>query len=307
MNPKLKKNLKKTYRKNGENMKISFAQAFKNLFTSRKIDEEFFENLTDALVEGDMGAKLAYEICDQLEKICREKKISDESEIKNELKKLLSSMVRACEFTPEKGKVNIYMMLGVNGVGKTTSAAKIARLYKERGERVIMAASDTFRAAAEEQLEMHGERLGIRVISHQHGSDPSAVVFDAAESCRANGGGLIIADTAGRLHNKENLVRELQKIDRIAAQKADQGCFKKILVIDGTTGQNALRQAEVFSESVGVDAIVITKYDSTARGGCVFTIGKELSLPVLFVCTGEKYEDIRPFEPEKYIEEFIGN
>ena len=198
------------------------------------------------------------------------------------------------------------MMLGVNGVGKTTTAAKVARLYKESGENVIMAASDTFRAAAEEQLEMHGERLGIRVISHQHGSDPSAVVFDAAESCRANGGGLIIADTAGRLHNKENLVRELQKIDRIAAQKADEGCFKKILVIDGTTGQNALRQAEVFSESVGVDAIVITKYDSTARGGCAFTIGKQLGIPVLFVCTGEKYENIQKFEPEKYIEEFLG-
>ena len=286
--------------------KLSFAQKFKNLFSSKKIDDEFFDDLTDALVEGDMGAKLAYEITEELEKICREKKISDEDAIKNELKSMLSSYIKACEFVPEPGKVNVYMMLGVNGVGKTTSAAKIARLYKEKGEKVIMAASDTFRAAAEEQLEMHGERLGIRVISHQHGSDPSAVVFDAAESCRANGGGVIIADTAGRLHNKENLVRELQKIDRIAAQKADEGCFKKILVIDGTTGQNALRQAEVFSESVGVDAIVVTKYDSTARGGCVFTIGKQLGIPVLFVCTGEKYEDIRPFEPEKYVEEFLG-
>lgn len=287
--------------------KLSFAQKFKSLFSSKKIDEEFFDDLTDALVEGDMGAKLAYEITEELEKICREKKISDEDAIKTELKSMLSSYIKACEFTPEPGKVNVYMMLGVNGVGKTTTAAKIAKLYKERGEKVIMAASDTFRAAAEEQLEMHGERLGIRVIAHQHGSDPSAVVFDAAESCRANGGGVIIADTAGRLHNKENLVRELQKIDRIAAQKADEGCFKKILVIDGTTGQNALRQAEVFSESVGVDAIVITKYDSTARGGCVFTIGKQLGIPVLFVCTGEKYENIQPFEPEKYVEEFLGN
>ena len=287
-------------------MKLSFAEAFKSLFSSKKIDEEFFEELTDALVEGDMGAKLAFEITEELEKICREKRISEEAEIKDELKKMLSDLVKPVEFIPKKGKVNIYMMLGVNGVGKTTSAAKVARLYKERGENVIMAASDTFRAAAEEQLEMHGERLGIRVIAHQHGSDPSAVVFDAAESCRANGGGVIIADTAGRLHNKENLVRELQKIDRIAAQKADQGCFKKILVIDGTTGQNALRQAEVFSESVGVDAIIITKYDSTARGGCAFTIGKQLGIPVLFVCTGEKYEDIEPFNPQKYIDEFIG-
>ncbi len=287
-------------------MKLSFAKAFKNLFSSKKIDEEFFENLTDALVEGDIGAKLAYELTEELEDICREKKISDEAAIKNELKTMLSSCVKSCDLVPEPGKVNIYMMLGVNGVGKTTSAAKIAKIYKEKGEKVIMAASDTFRAAAEEQLEMHGQRLGIRVIAHQHGSDPSAVVFDAAESCRAGGGGLIVADTAGRLHNKENLVRELQKIDRIAAQKADEGCFKKILVIDGTTGQNALRQAEVFSESVGVDAIVITKYDSTARGGCVFTIGKQLGIPVAFVCTGEKYENIQGFDPEKYVEEFLG-
>lgn len=287
-------------------MKISFAQKFKNLFSSKKIDEEFFEDLTDALVEGDMGAKLAYEITEELESICREKKISDEADIKNELKQMLLSFVKSYDLVPEQGKVNLFMMLGVNGVGKTTSAAKIAKLFKDRGEKVIMAASDTFRAAAEEQLEMHGERLGIRVIAHQHGSDPSAVVFDAAESSRANGGGVIIADTAGRLHNKENLVRELQKIDRIASQKADAGCYKKLLVIDGTTGQNALRQAEVFSESVGVDAIVITKYDSTARGGCAFTIGKQLGLPVAFVCTGEKYENIQTFDPEKYVEEFLG-
>ena len=253
-----------------------------------------------------MGAKLAYEITEELEKICREKKLSDEADIKNELKNMLLSYVKSYDLIPEPGKVNLFMMLGVNGVGKTTTAAKIAKLYKEKGEKVIMAASDTFRAAAEEQLEMHGERLGIRVIAHQHGSDPSAVVFDAAESSRANGGGVIIADTAGRLHNKENLVRELQKIDRIAAQKADPGCYKKLLVIDGTTGQNALRQAEVFSESVGVDAIVITKYDSTARGGCAFTIGKQLGLPVAFVCTGEKYENIQNFDPEKYVEEFLG-
>ena len=286
--------------------KLSFAQAFKNIFGSKKINEEFYDDLTDALVEGDLGAKHAFELTDQLEEICRSKKITDQDEIKKELSQLLLPLVKKCEFNPEKGKVNIYMLLGVNGVGKTTSAAKIARLYKERGENVVMSASDTFRAAAEEQLEMHGQRLGIRVISHQHGSDPSSVVFDAAQSVRAAGGGLIIADTAGRLHNKENLVRELQKIDRIAREKADPGCYKKILVIDGTTGQNALRQAEVFSESVGVDALVITKYDSSARGGIAFSIGKELSIPVLYVCTGEKYENIAPFDPEKYIQEFLG-
>ncbi len=286
--------------------KVSFAQKFKNLFTSAKISGEFFDDLCDALVEGDIGAKTAYEMTENLEEICREKKISSEELVRDELKKMLCSYAKSVDFTVQKGKVNIFMLLGVNGVGKTTSAAKIANYYRKLGEEVILAASDTFRAAAEEQLEMHGNNLGIRVVSHQHGSDPSAVVFDAADSARAKNGALVIADTAGRLHNKENLVRELQKIDRIAREKADEGCYKKILVIDSTTGQNAVRQAEVFSEAVGVDGIIMTKYDSTARGGAAFSIGKELGIPVAFVCTGEKYDDIAPFSPEKYVDEFLG-
>lgn len=286
--------------------KVSFAEKLKNLFRSSKVDEDFFEELTDILVEGDIGAKMAFEITGELEEYCHKNKILSEEEIKALLKEKLSQYVKTCSIPVQKGRVNLFMLLGVNGVGKTTTAAKIANLYKKQGEKVILAASDTFRAAAEEQLEMHGERLGIRVISHQHGSDPSSVVFDACQACRAEGGGLVIADTAGRLHNKENLVRELQKIDRISCEKSDEGCYKKILVIDGTTGQNAVRQAETFNEAVGVDAIVITKYDSTARGGMVFTIGKTLEIPVLYVCTGEHYEDIKPFESEKYIEEFLG-
>lgn len=287
--------------------KVSFFGKIKNLFKPKsKISEEFYDDLTDVLVEGDIGAKFAFELSERLRDVCGSKKIEDEGEVRLELKKLLLPYAKSVSFAPEKGKVNIYMMLGVNGVGKTTSAAKIAKLYRDSGESVLLAASDTFRAAAEEQLEMHGERLGIRVIAHQHGTDPAAVVFDAADSARAAGGALVIADTAGRLHNKENLVRELQKINKIAAQKADEGCFKKLIVIDATTGQNALRQAEVFSEAVGVDGIVLTKYDSTARGGVAFTIGKELSLPVAFVCTGERYEDIQSFDPEKYTNEFLG-
>lgn len=287
--------------------KFSFAQKIKNLFSSKsKINEEFYEDLTDALIEGDIGAKTAFELTEKLEKICKEKKVETEEEVRLELKNLLLPFAQSADFEVQKDKVNIFMMLGVNGVGKTTSAAKMANIYKQSGGNVVLAASDTFRAAAEEQLEMHGERLGIRVIAHQHGGDPSAVVFDAAESVKASGGGLVIADTAGRLHNKENLVRELQKIDRIASQKADEGCYKKFLVIDATTGQNALRQAEVFSESVKVDAIILTKYDSTARGGVAFSIGKELGIPVAFVCTGEKYENIQKFNPEEYTKEYLG-
>ena len=287
--------------------KVSFLGKIKNLFRPKsKISDEFFDDLTDVLVEGDLGAKFAFELSEQLRDICAEKKIEDEEVARQELKNLLLPFAKSVSFDVEKDKVNIFMMLGVNGVGKTTSAAKIANLYKQAGENVLLAASDTFRAAAEEQLEMHGERLGIRVIAHQHGTDPAAVVFDAADSARSSGGALVVADTAGRLHNKVNLVRELQKINKIASQKADEGCYKKLIVIDATTGQNALRQAEVFSQSVGVDGIVLTKYDSTARGGVAFTIAKELGIPVAFVCTGEKYADIQKFEPEKYTNEFLG-
>ena len=287
--------------------RMSFAQKLKNLFSANKVDEIFFEELTDLLIEGDVGAKLAFELTEQLEDSCKKNKITEKDGILAELGKKLSEFAFKADFEINDSKTNVFMFLGVNGVGKTTTAAKVANYFKNQGKKVILAAADTFRAAAEEQLEMHGNNLGIRVVAHQHGSDPSSVVFDAADSARAGGGALVLADTAGRLHNKENLVRELQKIDRIARQKADEGCCKKILVIDGTTGQNAVRQAEVFNEAVGVDALVLTKYDSTAKGGMIFAIGRELKIPVWFVCTGEKYENIRPFEPENYIKEFIGN
>ena len=287
-------------------MKKSFGEKLKNLF-SKKIDEEFFEELTDSLVEGDIGAKTAFEITEELETVCRQKKISAQNDILQELKTLLLKNIREIKLEPDMSKTNVWMVLGVNGVGKTTSVAKLALWFKNKGiSNLILASSDTFRAAAIEQLDTHGERIGVRVVSHQYGSDPSAVVFDAAEAVKSKGPGLVIADTAGRLHNKENLVRELQKIDRTCSQKADEGCYKKIIVIDATTGQNALRQAEVFNEAVGLDAIIMTKCDSTAKGGVAVSIGRELGIPVAFVCTGEKYENIEPFNAEKYIDEFLG-
>ena len=289
-------------------MKESFGAKLKSLFSGKKsINEDFYDDLTDLLVEGDIGAKAAYLLVEELEDVCSKEKITDENQIILKLKELLLRDVKKLSLTPEKDKVNVSMVLGVNGVGKTTSVAKLANLFKARGwENLVLASSDTFRAAAIEQLAMHGDKIGVRVVSHQHGSDPSAVVFDAAQAIRAKGNGLVIADTAGRLHNKENLVRELQKIDKTCASKADPGCYKKILVIDATTGQNALRQAEVFHEAVGLDALIMTKYDSTAKGGVAFTIGKELGLPVSFICTGEKYPDIQEFNPEEYINEFLG-
>lgn len=288
-------------------MKQSFGEKLKALFSKgSSINDEFFEELTDMLVEGDIGAKTAFELVDQLEGICGKEKIRDQEGIIAKLEELLLADIKSFSLEPEDGKENIWMMLGVNGVGKTTTAAKLARYFNNKGlNNIILASADTFRAAAIEQLALHGERLGLRVVSHQHGSDPSAVVYDAADAMRAAGPGLVIADTAGRLHNKENLVRELQKIDRTCSIKADEGCYKKLLVIDATTGQNALRQAEVFNEAVKIDAIIMTKYDSTAKGGVAVSIGRELGLPVAFVCTGEGYDDIQIFDAKSYIKDFL--
>lgn len=288
-------------------MKKSFGEKFLALFKKKSaLSEDFYEELTDILVEGDIGAKTAFEIVDELEEICSKKKITEQEQIIQELKQLLLQSVKAVTLEPQKQKTNIWMILGVNGVGKTTSVAKMAKMYAKESVNVVLASADTFRAAAIEQLAMHAEKTGVRVISHQHGSDPSAVVFDAADAVRAKGEGLVLADTAGRLHNKENLVRELQKINKTCQLKADEGCYKKIIVIDATTGQNALRQAEVFNEAVGVDAIIMTKYDSTAKGGVAISIGRELGIPVAYVCTGEKYDDISVFNPENYIDDFLG-
>jgi fused signal recognition particle receptor len=288
-------------------MKKSFGSKFKALFSKGNKNEEFYDDLTDLLVEGDIGAKTSYLIVEELESVCSKNKITEQDDIMQELKKLLLETVKSVELNYEQGKQNVWMVLGVNGVGKTTSVAKLALWFKKRGlENLVLASADTFRAAAIEQLELHGNKVGVRVVSHQHGSDPSSVVFDAAEAVKAKGPGLVLADTAGRLHNKENLVRELQKIDKICRSKADEGCYKKILVIDATTGQNAVRQAEVFNEAVGIDAVIMTKYDSTAKGGCAVSIGKELNIPVAFVCDGEKYENISPFNASDYIDDFLG-
>jgi fused signal recognition particle receptor len=288
--------------------RLNFSESIRKLFGRHAAaDDSFFEELTDSLIEGDIGAKTAYQIVEELEKRCKAAKLSGNDAILGELEGILAPYARTASFVPAAGKVSVFMVLGVNGVGKTTSAAKMALWYRDHhGTPVILAAADTFRAAAIEQLKFHGDKLGVKVVAQQHGGDPGAVVFDAADSARAQGGGLVIADTAGRLHNKENLVRELQKIDRIAQSKADSDCYKKLLVLDATTGQNGLRQAEVFHEAVGIDAIILTKYDSSARGGIAIAAGRELGLPVAFVGTGERYADFAAFDPDSYLAEFTG-
>lgn len=281
---------------------MAFA-ALRRLFGKSKADEEFFEELTDALIEGDVSPAAAMKMTEALQH-----KGGSRDEVRANLIAMLDECVNGVELVPEAGKINIWMFLGVNGVGKTTTCAKVASVFNARGYKpIVLAAADTFRAAAIEQLAMHGKNIGLRVVHHQMGSDPSAIVFDAAEAVKAGGaGGLVIADTAGRLHNKEGLVRELQKINKTCVSKSDDGCCKKLLVLDATTGQNAVRQAEVFNEAVGIDAIVLAKSDATSKGGAVITIGHELHIPVAFIGYGEKYNDIKVFNKEEFIHAFIG-
>jgi fused signal recognition particle receptor len=292
----------------------SFAEKLKNFFGIRRsLSEEVFEDLTDVLVEGDFGAAGAYKLAEQLKEACKREKASDGEDARKILADLLwKTLLKAGPAASETGilepgKLAIILLLGVNGVGKTTTAAKLAERFRAlEKRRPILAAGDTFRAAAIDQLKVHGERLGVRVVAHQHGGDPAAVIYDAITAANAGGGDLIIADTAGRMHTKAGLVEELKKINRVIESRASGCSYVKYLVLDATTGRNALAQAEIFKEAVSPDGAILAKYDSSARGGTVFSLAEELKLPVVFLCTGEKYGDIAPFDARRYAEEFAG-
>jgi fused signal recognition particle receptor len=291
-----------------------FAGRLKNFFGIRSaVSEELFEDLADLLVEGDFGAAEAFSMADKLRDYARKEKIVDAAELRQALALLLEGVLGEAgkPGTLEDG-LGIILLLGVNGVGKTTTAAKLACRFRDTGRKPLLAAADTFRAAAIPQLKIHGERLGIRVIAHQQGGDPAAVVYDAIEAARAGGGDLIIADTAGRMHTKTALVEELKKIDRVVETKTNSSnangsiSYLKWLVLDATTGRNALAQAEIFHDAVSLDGVILTKYDSGAKGGVVFSLAGELKLPVVYICEGEKYPDIRPFDPHRFTREFTG-
>jgi fused signal recognition particle receptor len=289
---------------------MSFADRIKNFFGRRsEISEELFEDLADLLVEGDFGAAEAFKTVDFLRGICKKEKIAIAEDVRRKLGELLeSSLCPPPELSINVTGLSVILLLGVNGVGKTTTAAKLADYFRSPafGKRPILAAADTFRAAAIDQIKIHGERLGVRVIAHKHGGDPAAVVYDAIEAAQAGGGDVIIVDTAGRMHTKSALVEELKKIDRVVESRAGEARYIKLLALDATTGRNALAQAEIFHEAVALDGIILTKYDSSARGGAAFSLSASLKLPVTFVCDGEKYGDIKPFDPGVYTKEFIG-
>ena len=284
-----------------------FGEKLRSLFGGRKIDDAFFDELEDTLIEGDLGARLTDEIITELREISRREKITEAEELRARMKEILSGYIKSYEAMPEHGKVNVYMILGVNGVGKTTTIAKMAKRFSGEGYKVLLAAGDTFRAAAVDQLDIHATRLGMRIVKQQMGSDPGAVIYDAISSAEAHGDELILLDTAGRMHNKENLMKELQKMDKvIKARKIDDDCYRKFIVIDATTGQNGVSQAMLFNEAVKLDGVILTKYDSAAKGGSLLQIGRLLGLPVLFVCTGEGYDDIKPFDKDEFLSALMG-
>ena len=284
----------------------AFSAKIKKLFSSRKIDEAFFEELEDTLIEGDLGAKLTDEIIETLRKEAKAKGLSEAAELQALMKEILSYYISPYDVSLKPG-LNVFMILGVNGVGKTTTIAKMSKWYTKKGKKVLLAAADTFRAAAVDQLDIHAGRLGMRIVKQNMGSDPGAVVFDAVTSAIAQGDDLVLCDTAGRMHNKENLMRELQKMDKIVKTRGvKEENYSKFLVIDATTGQNGLSQAMLFNQAVKLDGVILTKYDSAAKGGALVQIGKTLGLPVVFVGTGEGYDDIHPFDKEEYLNALIG-
>ncbi len=288
-------------------MAKGFGARLKSLFGIKRFDESYFEELEELLIEGDLGSKLTMQISDEVRNLVRKKKDLTTRELQLLVKEQLRQMVHTFHPVIDRNALNVFLILGVNGVGKTTTIAKIARLYKTQGYSVTLAAADTFRAAAIDQLEVHANRVGVRIVKQESGSDPGAVVFDAITSARARGDQLLLVDTAGRMHNKEHLVRELAKIDKIVQTKGiDSVHYKKFLVIDSTTGQNGLSQATIFHQAIRLDALILSKYDSLAKGGALIQIGDSLGLPISFVGVGEKYGDLELFEAEPFLDSLVG-
>ena len=303
---------------------MNFTGKIKEFFGLKSaLSENFFDDLADLLVEGDFGAAPAVKLVERLELIAKKEKINETAPLKEQFIQLLTDELLSADPDNQVGNVfnsppgtikndiKVILLLGVNGVGKTTTAAKLAYRYSSMGKKPILAAADTFRAGAINQLKIHGEKTKIRVVAHQQGGDPAAVVYDAVEAALSGNGDLIITDTAGRMHTKVALVEELKKIDRVLENKLGgktestiTGACIKWLVLDATTGRNALAQAEIFHEAVALDGVILTKYDSSARGGIIFSLASELKLPTVFLCDGERYDNIRPFDKATFAKEF---
>ncbi|MFW6158450.1 MAG: signal recognition particle-docking protein FtsY [Planctomycetota bacterium] len=274
----------------------------------RQIDEELCEELEELMIEADMGVQTTTEIIDDIRQAYRDGEIADTGELKSylkrELKQLLGEADVAIRMADEPPTV--ILVAGVNGSGKTTSIAKLAKHFRDDGKKVLLAASDTFRAAAVEQLDIWSRRIGVDIVKHQTGADPGAVTYDALDAAVARGSEVLIVDTAGRLHTKKNLMEELGKIRRVIRKRLPTAPHEVILVLDATTGQNAIQQAKLFDEAIDVTGLFLAKLDGTAKGGIVVAIKKQIDIPVKFIGVGEQPEDIEPFDPDKFVEALIG-
>ena len=293
---KLKNALKKT--------RDGISGALSALFSKNKIGDEFYEELEEILISADISVTTAEEIVDELRAEAKKEKLKDKEFVTNLLKDILEDKLTEAEELDIKYPA-VIMLVGVNGVGKTTTVGKLANYFLSQKKSVIVAAADTFRAAAADQLTVWADRAKVRIVKHEEGSDPSAVVFDALSSAKAKGTDVVIIDTAGRLHVKANLMEELKKMSRTVNREVPNYNFYKLLILDATTGGNAVNQAEVFDESVELDGIVLTKLDSSAKGGFVVSLCNELAIPVAFVGTGEKLEDLEKFSAEDFVEALI--
>ena len=289
---KLAQGLKKT--------KEAIAKKFYSLFTGRALDDEFYEDLENVLISSDVGVEATEQILERFRDECFERRIAKADDAKELLRQIMVESIDY-EIAPYEYPL-IILVAGVNGVGKTTAIGKLAKFFKSRGKSVVMAAADTFRAAAGEQLEVWSQRAGVRLIKHEEGSDPAAVVFDALSSAKAKGTDVVLIDTAGRLQNKKNLMNELAKINKVVERECPDADYRTYIVLDATTGQNALSQVQEFDEIIDIDGIILNKMDGTAKGGVVFAISAERELPVVFVGVGEKIDDLAEFDAKTFID-----
>jgi len=272
----------------------------------RKVDEDFFEELEEILIQADVGFETVMELVDELKMEVKKRNIQDPKEVQSVISEKLVDIYQSGDDSLSKINIQndgltVILMVGVNGVGKTTTIGKLAHKYKQEGKQVLLAAGDTFRAGAIDQLEVWGDRVGVDVIKQSEGSDPAAVMFDAIQAARSRGVDILLCDTAGRLQNKVNLMKELEKVKRVIEREVPGAPHEVLLVLDATTGQNALVQAKTFKEATDVTGIVLTKLDGTAKGGIVLAIRHELNIPVKFVGLGEKMDDLQEFDPEQYV------
>ena len=283
--------------------KIKKLNIFSGLFS---VDEDFFEELEEALILSDMGVETSTQAVDTLRERVKENKIKDPEEVKACLREILMELLAVGDTALDLAdKPAVVLMIGVNGVGKTTTIGKLAHRLKAEGNRVLLAAGDTFRAAAADQLTIWADRAQVEIVKHEEGSDPAAVVFDAMNAARARRADVVLVDTAGRLHNKQNLMNELNKIRRVIDREGEKSFKEILLVLDATTGQNGLIQAKQFGESAGITGIVLTKLDGTAKGGVVVAIAREMGVPVKFVGLGEGIDDLQPFDGEAFVQALI--